>query len=100
MQLKEKINRFLEIDDNELGLQCYPSAIEINDILYGGNAAIYWVGDVGEHFGMGEAMVGHFYVIPPGAEDTDMALNHADAGFGEFPALTVGEVRMLGEPHD
>ena len=99
MLLKTRITRFLEIDVDKLGVQCYQSAEVINS-RYGEQAEILWVGDVGEHFGMEEAMVGHFYVIPPGAEDMDMALNHADAGYGEFPALTVGEARILGKPFD
>ncbi len=99
MLLKDKITRFLGIDENKLGTGCYPSANAIN-LSYDEKAEVFWVGDVGEHFGMGYAMVGHFYVIPPGAEDTDMALNHEDAGYGEYPALTVCEVRMLGEPFE
>lgn len=61
---------------------------------YGGGE-IYWVGKLTKinlEFG-----VYHAYFIPPHAQDDSFALNQADNGFGEYPPLTVKELRTIGE---
>ena len=99
MALKEKIVPFLKIRDEDLGTDCFPSALDIQS-RYNGKGHVYWVGDVREHVGMRNALVCHFYYIPPEAKDADLALNQADAGYDEFPALTVGEVKQVGSRED
>lgn len=99
MMLKEKILPFLELEDEALGTDCLGSASGIQ-ARYDGDGHVYWVGDIGKHVGMRNALVGHYYYIPPGAKDTDLALNQADAGYPEFPPLTVGEVKQIGSCED
>lgn len=41
--------------------------------------------------------VHHTYFVPPAAHDSDTALNQADNGFSQYPPLTVGEVKIVGE---
>ena len=40
--------------------------------------------------------VNHAYYIPEGADPDDLALNQADNGYSQYPALTVGEVLEHG----
>ncbi len=59
-----------------------------------GMGEVYWVERVGG------AIVCHYYFVPQGAQDLDMALNQRDNGFSQYPAFTIGEVRMVGSKVD
>jgi hypothetical protein len=94
--LKRKFIENRPILEANIGGQCLPKALELRDKNKGGT--MYWVGsldNVGLDFG-----VQHAYYVPPNAKDTDMALNRSDNGYDQYPALTVGEVKLVGQPMD
>ena len=95
-ELKRKfINNRPTLEAN-IGGQCLPKALELRDKNKGGQ--MYWVGsldEIGLDFG-----VQHVYYIPPDAKDTDIALNQSDNGFCQYPALTIGEVKLIGQKLD
>ena len=75
---------------------CLGEAFKLYEQFGGGT--IFWIGNLSKislDFG-----IHHAYFVPPNADDNQLALNQADNGFGEYPPLTVKEVRTLGEPQD
>ena len=94
MNLREKVDAFLQLPPHMLGTNCFKTALRLQRDHSGGE--IIWVGDVGETLGMGTAIVGHYYYIPPNALDTDFCLNQADTGYDQYPQLTVEEAREIG----
>ena len=55
---------------------------------------MFWVGQVRVR---GQPVdIHHAHFVPTGAEDSTLALNQNDNGFGEYPALTVGQLRRIG----
>ncbi|MBN2368288.1 hypothetical protein JXC34_04670, partial [Candidatus Woesearchaeota archaeon] len=50
---------------------------------------------VSEFIGKNNALVGHFYYVPPEASPEDKALNQKDKGFGQYPELSCEEALIL-----
>jgi len=95
-ELKSKFVNNRPILEANIGGQCLSKALELRDKNKGGQ--MYWVGSldgIGLDFG-----VQHAYYISPNAKDTDMALNQSDNGYNQYPALTVGEVKLIGQRLD
>ena len=95
-QLKEKFIKSKPGFEENIGGQCLEGALSLHEKHKGG--FLYWVGNlnkIGLNFG-----VHHTYFVPPEARDSDIALNQADNGFSQYPPLTVGEVKIVGELQD
>lgn len=92
-------DKFLESKpkfEENIGGQCLEGALNLHKKHKGG--FLYWVGNltkIGLDFG-----VHHTYFVPPQANDSDIALNQEDNGFSQYPRLTVGEVKIVGEPQN
>lgn len=95
-RLREKFVGSRSAFENNMGGQCLQKALELYDSHRGGS--LWWVGNLGKvglDFGLH-----HTYFVPPKAKDSDRALNQADSGFPQYPALTVGEVKSIGQKQD
>jgi len=94
--LRNKIvNNSLSSED-EIGGGCIASALSLFDANDGG--CVFWVGSLASLDI--EPDVHHSYFVPPNAQDDDLALNHSDNGYGQYPPLTVREVTVIGKLQD
>lgn len=75
-QLNEKLKKHLPMEEDDIGGGCIQSAVSLHDKKGGGE--IYWVGNI--KTGEGNESLQHAYYVPPDSNDTDVALNQADAG--------------------
>ncbi len=93
VELAQKILQYKEGMDSDIGGECLAKGLRLYDEE--GSGELWWVGNlekIGLDFGLH-----HTYFIPNDAQANDQALNQKDAGFSQYPALTVDEVHILGE---
>jgi hypothetical protein len=92
-RLKEKLTRSEPVSVEDSGGGCLEEALKLYEKYRGG--LLYWIGDC-KKIGL-DFSIQHTYFVPPGAKDSDIALNQADNGFSQYPKLTVAEVKILGK---